>query len=88
MEERTAQAERDLPFFQQFAERYESMQGNLEIIKNYYLGDWSNDVDNWCERQRKEFHPCISEDYSWNVLDDLYLEKKKLLKLLFNDLIE
>lgn len=60
----------------------------MDVIEAYYTGDWLDDVEKWCKSQRKEFHPCIEEDYIWNVFDDFYLEKKnELLKMLFNDFV-
>lgn len=64
-------------YFGEFENRLQSLQANVDVIEAYYTGDWLDDVEKWCKSQRKEFHPCIEEDYIWNVFDDFYLEKKR-----------
>lgn len=93
MDAKTRQAEQDVAMIQQFIERFQAMEENRQVLEAYYQEEWMEDIDAFDQLQEQaqaegkvsasedNFY-CTNQDAIWNALQDLYVERVRLLKLL------
>lgn len=86
MDKRTKQAEQDFEALLDFAKRFKTMQKNLSVLQKYYTSDWMEDVAQFEKKVQGASFYSIGEDPIWNVTQDFYFEKIKLIKTLANSL--
>lgn len=87
MDKRTFQAEKDLAVLKEFTKQFEALQNNLSILQNYYhSGEWLKDTEKLSAQSKNEHFYSASQDAIWNVSQEIYTEKIKILQLLVNSL--
>lgn len=88
MDQRLLQAEKELKEFAKFKKRYNEIAQNMKVLQAFYhSGEWLNGRDILHDHLAEdEYYYCAGEDSIWNVTQDFYNEKVKLLKQLAKDL--
>lgn len=88
MDEKTVQAEKDLLEIQNFLQRFEEIENNVNaLIAYYHSPEWMEDTERFhAQNSDDEYHHSASEDAIWNATQGIYVEKIKLLKRLANSI--
>ena len=88
MDTRLAQAEKEVKEVAKFRSRLKEISKNMTALQDFYQSeDWLEDRITLHENLKgDEYYYSASEDSIWNVTQDFYLEKIKLLKQLVKEL--
>ncbi|MBE2895493.1 DUF4298 domain-containing protein [Pasteurellaceae bacterium HPA106] len=85
MDERLAQAERDLKMLHAFEKQWKAAERNIKALETFYFdGDWLEDTERLESEQR--YFACSGEDSIWNVSTQFYQLKIAWLKRLAKSL--
>ena len=62
------------------------LEKNIDILSEYYYGDWADDREAIFESENGHKHiiAILGEDHIWNLLTDYYEEGKEWLKVAKN----
>lgn len=82
MDERLVQAEKELKEVVKFRKRLKEISKNMDTLQDFYQSEeWLTDRETLHEHlDENEYYHSAGEDPIWNVVQDFYLEKIKLLQ--------
>lgn len=84
MEERLLRAKKDLKEVKRFGKRLKEINKNLRKLAVYYHTDWLEDTEIYNASDEKANYEMMSQDAIWNVTQDHYEQKLRLLKTLIS----
>lgn len=85
MEERLIKAEKDLKEIKRFNKRLKEINKNLQKLSNYYHTDWLEDMEAYEKQENSgKSYKMMAQDPIWNVTQEHYEQKVRLIKILAN----
>src|SRR5699024_3592076 len=82
-DERMEIAERDLKFLAEFQDYFDAIEDNLSQLEGfYYEGDWAEKREVLQNSDPKENFKSTGEDAIWQISQEFYLRRIKILKQL------